>query len=74
MKLQGNVMGYIYPVTQQVYDEPINADRVCKWCGKKFIYDPATRLKVYCSRDCQHKGQVERQRKYNARSRKRVAI
>lgn len=51
MKLQGNVNGAVYPVTQQAYDEPIDGMHRCGWCGHKFVPVGSGRH-TYCSDEC----------------------
>ena len=70
MKLQGNVRGSIYPVEQQAYDEPIDATRRCGYCGRKFAYDHAVRLKAYCSHECKYQARLAQSRA----SRKRCKV
>lgn len=76
MKLQGNVKGHIYVVTQQAYDGPIDGTRPCKWCGAKF---EVNRNRQYCSDRCRNLAYAEKNResskRYNARkARERRAV
>lgn len=62
MILQGCVRGAIYPVTQQAYEEPIDATRRCGHCGRRFVYDPETRLRAFCSMECKHQAHLAQAR------------
>jgi len=59
MILQGNVRGYIYPITQQAYDEPIDGTKRCRRCGRKF---EAVRNRRYCSDECRKLANAEKHR------------
>lgn len=59
MILQGNVRGYIYPITQQAYDEPIDGTKRCRRCGRKF---EAVRNRRYCSDECRKMANLEKHR------------
>lgn len=61
MKLQGNVNGAVYPVTQQAYDEPIDGMHRCGWCGHKFVPVGSGRH-VYCSERCRVLARCEQQK------------
>ena len=74
MKLQGNVKGAVYPVEQQAYDKPIDATRACGYCGRKFVYDPITRLKAYCSHECKHQAHLESSKRSYRRRKARGAV
>lgn len=64
MKLQGNVKGSVYPVTQQAYDEPIDGMRKCGYCGHKFA--PKGR-EWFCSDSCRMESRRQSWMRYNAR-------
>lgn len=68
MKLQGNVKGSVYPVTQQAYDEPIDATHKCAWCGHRFAAHGRGNH-TYCSERCRVLARCE-QRKAEYRRRK----
>lgn len=68
MKLQGNVNGAVYPVTQQAYDEPIDGMHKCGWCGHKFVPVGSGRH-VYCSTSCRTEALKEQHSKASHRYR-----
>lgn len=70
MKLQGNVKGHIYDVTQQAYDEPIDATYRCAWCGHKFVARGRGNH-TYCSDRCRIDARTHQQR---ASARRRRAV
>ena len=69
MILQGNVRGYIYPVTQQAFDEPIDGTKRCRRCGRKF---EAVRNRRYCSDECRKTAKLEKHRAYSRRYAERM--
>lgn len=73
MKLQGNVKGSVYPVTQQAYDEPIDGMHRCGWRGHKFVAVGSGRH-TYCSNACRTEALKEQHRKASARYRERLVM
>ena len=70
MILQGNVRGYIYPITQQAYDEPIDGTKRCHRCGRKF---EAVRNRRYCSEECRKAANLEKHRECSRRSARKMS-
>ena len=69
MILQGNVRGYIYPITQQAYYEPIDGTKRCRRCGRKF---EAVRNRRYCSDECRKMANAEKHRERSRRYAERL--
>lgn len=65
MILQGCVKGAIYPVTQQAYEEPIDATHTCKECGRKYAAS-GRGCHTYCSDECR-KASLKRRNNIDAK-------
>lgn len=70
MILQGVVNGYVYPVTQQAYDQPIDATRRCAWCGHRYAASGRGNH-TYCSNMCRTEARRSQQRADSRRRRAR---